>query len=88
MSVLEAMSCGCAVVSTATCDIPNIITTGVNGVCTNDLEEIKYYLGYFLDNPSEAKKMGEQARETILKRYNMSQATTKWNSVFEKAGAL
>ncbi len=34
-SMLEAMACGCAVVSTATCEIPNIIEDGVNGFITN-----------------------------------------------------
>jgi hypothetical protein len=35
-SLLEAMACGCAVVSTATCMIPEIIKNGENGFISND----------------------------------------------------
>ena len=43
-ALMEAMSCGCAVVSTATCMIPEVIEHGVNGFITNDTQEMKQYL--------------------------------------------
>ena len=49
-SLLEAMACGCAVVSTATCMIPEIIKNGVNGFISNDEEELKEMLVELLNN--------------------------------------
>ena len=44
-ALMEAMSCGCAVVSTETCMIPEVIENGVNGFITNDEKQMKQYLG-------------------------------------------
>ena len=40
-SMLEAMACGCAIVTTETCEIPNIIKHGVNGFMSNDENELR-----------------------------------------------
>lgn len=83
MSVLEAMSCGCPVVSSATCMIPEIIEDGVNGFISNDPKVLKEKLFWCLKNTDEAKKMGEKARETIVKKFNLQQHLDKWNAVFD-----
>jgi len=82
--VLEAMSCGCAVVSTATCMIPEIIENGKNGFISNDEQELKDRIQYLFDNPEEAKKMGENARQTILEKFNLDRFVKDWNKVFYK----
>lgn len=83
-SMLEAMSCGCAIVSTATCEIPNIIENGVNGFLSNDEGELRGYLDQLLANPELAKKMGEAARETIKEKFSEQRFVTEWNNVFDK----
>ena len=84
-SLLEAMSCGCAVVSTATCMIPEIINNGGNGYISNNEEDLKGYIKELLDDPSLAVKMGQAARETILEKFSEDKFINNWNQVFDLA---
>jgi glycosyltransferase involved in cell wall biosynthesis len=84
-ALLEAMACGCAVVSTATCMIPEIIENGINGFISNDEEELKEYIQVLLVSEELQKRIGNAARETILKRFSQEQFINKWNEIFNKA---
>lgn len=83
-SMLEAMSCGCAVVSTETCDIPNIIEHGVNGFMTNDEGEMRSYIEKLLADPELAQKMGQAARETVKEKFSEERFINEWNTIFDK----
>ena len=82
-ALMEAMSCGCAVVTTATCMIPEIIENGVNGFISNDPEELKQYLVDLLNNEDLAKKIGSNARNTITEKYSTSKFVDSWNRTLE-----
>lgn len=84
-SLLEAMSCGCAVVSTATCMIPEIIQNGVNGFISNDESQLSKYLELLLKDDELAKKLGDKARETIQKQFGEQNFVNNWNKVFKMA---
>ncbi|MQF98131.1 MAG: glycosyltransferase family 4 protein [SAR202 cluster bacterium] len=84
-SMLEAMSCGCAVVTTATCEMPNIINNGENGFISNDEEELRGYIQKLLADPELAKEMGESARETIKNLFSEDRFIEEWNTIFNKA---
>jgi glycosyltransferase involved in cell wall biosynthesis len=84
MSLLEAMSCGCAVVSTATCDIPNVIEHGVNGLISNNEEELKEYCNRLLNDEPYARQLGEEARKTIINRFSIERFVKEWNEIFRK----
>lgn len=83
-SLLEAMSCGCAVVSTATCMIPSIITNGVNGFISNDEHELKEYITELLSNKELRSRVGQQARETIKLKFSESHFIDSWNRLFDE----
>lgn len=83
-SLLEAMSCGCAVVSTATCMIPHIIQNGVNGFISNDENELRDHLKELLQNVSLREQIGQKARETILELFSEDKFITNWNKLFEE----
>jgi len=87
-SLLEAMACGCAVVTTATCMIPEIIQDGVNGFISNDEEQLQSSIQNLLNDPGLAKKLGENARQTILEKFNEDSFVGNWNSIFNKAYGL
>ena len=79
--MMEAMACGCAVVSLATCMIPEIITHGENGLLGSNAAELKDHMQRLLDNPEEARIMGEKARETIEGRFGLEQFVNNWRTM-------
>ena len=84
-SLLEAMSCGCAVVSTATCMIPEIIENGVNGFISNDEKELRENLVMLLNDEDLASKIGENARKTVLENFSEDKFIQTWQNLFHKA---
>ena len=82
-SLLEAMACGCAVVTTDRCMIPEVVQNGVNGFITNDVGEMREYLRMLLDDEDLAKKMGDAARKTIVENYSLEQFVENWENVLE-----
>lgn len=83
-SLMEAMSCGAAVVSTATCMIPEIIDHGYNGFISNDEKELRQYLEMLLSDQKLASQIGQNARQTIVERFNLDKFVSKWNTVFRE----
>ena len=80
--LLEAMSCGCAIVSTNTCMIPEVIEHGKNGLLSNDPNELRSFLEMLLNNEELASKLGSEARKTICERYNLKSFVDGWNNLF------
>jgi hypothetical protein len=79
--LLEAMSCGCAVVSTNNCMIPEIIQNGKNGLVSNDPQELKGFLQLLLKDHDLAKELGNNARKTIVEKYNLERFVDNWNNL-------
>ena len=84
MALLEAMACGCAIVSTATCMIPEIIQHEENGLISNNPDELREYCKTLLENPARAKSLGDKARKTIEEKYNIEKFKESWNNTFNK----
>ena len=82
-SLLEAMSCGCAIVTTETCEIPKIIEHGQNGFMSNDEGELRSYIEKLLGDPELAKEMGTRARETVEEKFSEGRFIDEWNKVFD-----
>lgn len=87
-ALLEAMACGCAVVSTATCMIPEVIEHGVNGFMTNDENEMRNYLEMLLNDNELATRLGCAASETIKEKFSKERFVTEWNDVFYEAANM
>lgn len=81
-SLLEAMSSGCAPVSTATCMIPEIIKNGINGFISNNEEELAEYIQLLLKDPKLARRIGEEARKTIVNDFHKDKFTKVWTHIF------
>tara|TARA_R100000315_G_C5233950_1_gene145055 strand:+ start:886 stop:1899 length:1014 start_codon:yes stop_codon:yes gene_type:complete len=81
-SLLEAMSCGCAVVSTATCMIPEIIENGKNGYISNDPNELRKFVKKLLDDEELAIELGKNARQTIIDNFSLTDFVSNWNQIF------
>jgi glycosyltransferase involved in cell wall biosynthesis len=84
MSLLEAMACGCAVVSTATCAIPDFIEHGVDGLLSNDEDELHRYCLELLNDEDKRTQLGLNARKKILERCSEERFLKEWNTIFAK----
>jgi len=84
-SLLEAMACGCAVVTTATCMIPEIIKHGENGMMSNDEDELREYIEQLLSDDELRNRLGKAARETILSNFAEDDFIDRWNKIFYMA---
>lgn len=69
--ILESMACGTPVICTDAGGMPEIVDDGENGfiVPLNDPKSLEEKISYFLDNPDESKRMGENARKKILEDF-------------------
>lgn len=85
-SLLEAMSCGCACVTTENCMIPEFIQHEQNGLMSSDPKKLREYLEFLLDdkNKNKATKMGKEARKTIKNRFSLSSFINNWNKLFNE----
>ena len=80
--LLEAMSCGCAVVTTSTCMIPEIIKNGENGYISDDPTKLREYIQRLLSDEKLATELGMAARETVTNNFSLDSFVNKWNEVF------
>lgn len=85
LSMIEAMACGCPVVTTAKQEIPNIIRNGENGFMSNDPEELKGYCKQLLDDKDLATRLGAAGRQTVIERFGIDRFVANWNRVLYKA---
>lgn len=70
-SMLEAMSCGCLVVASATEPVREVIEHAKNGLLTSfwDEKEIAKVVSFALENREKLQAVRAAARKTILERY-------------------
>jgi glycosyltransferase involved in cell wall biosynthesis len=75
LSILEAMSCGCAVVACNVGGNPEIIKSGKNGLLVSafDDKSLAKSIIFLLENGHFNKEIGEQARRTV--EHSFSSAT-------------
>lgn len=83
MSLLEAMSCGCAIVTVDASMMSNIIVNGVNGFITNDKTQMIQYINALRSNEDLRNKIGNNARKTIQDIFSESKFLDQWNWVFD-----
>jgi len=88
MTLLEAMSCGCAVVSTATCMIPEIIEHGKNGFMSDKPEKLREYVEMLRNDEDLCCSIGAAARQTIEEFFSLNKFVSEWNKIFNEAGLI
>ncbi len=81
MSLLEAMACGCCVVSRPTCGIPSLITNGVNGFLCETPEGMRNVIKALINDHDFTERVGSIARLCIQTRYHMNRFTDQWNEL-------
>ncbi len=84
-ALMEAMAAGCAIVSTATCMIPEIITHGKDGFISNNERDLRGYCDLLLRDKNLARQMGNAARQTIISRFGEAQYVNRLSWLLRKA---
>lgn len=83
-SLLEAMSVGCPIVTTATTMMPEFIQDGINGFMTNDPQVMHNRLKELIDNPELGRQIGEAGRNTVIEKFGQQKFLDKWDQAFWK----
>jgi len=84
MTLLEAAACGCAIVSTKNCAIPEFFNHRKDAFLSNDMVELRAYISQLFKDPDLAKEMGLEARNTVLEKCGITRFCNEWNKVFEQ----
>ncbi|AKD54002.1 glycosyltransferase [Spirosoma radiotolerans] len=82
LAVIEAMTIGMPIVALATTELPRVIQNGVHGFVSTDPDELMDAMEQLLDNPAEARRMGDNARELARRDFGLDRFVADWNAVF------
>lgn len=88
LAVIEAMTIGMPIVALATTELPTVIENGVHGFVSANPDELAERMQFLLDNPDEAQRMGENARQLALSRFGLDRFVRDWNAVFTEVCAV
>ena len=84
MSLLEAATCGCAIVTTATAEIPYFFQHGENALMSNDPNELRKFCIDLMNNEQERIRLGDNARKMILEKCSIERFTNQWNTLLNE----
>ncbi|GAB4040770.1 glycosyltransferase family 4 protein [Spirosoma gilvum] len=85
LAVIEAMTIGMPIVALATTELPTVIQNGVHGFVSANPDELIRQMQFLLDNPDEARRMGDNARQLALSRFGLHRFVQDWNNTFQTA---
>lgn len=82
-SLLEAMSCGCLVVSNAVPPVKEVIVNGKNGILINTWPNLSLHILDALANKASSKMLAirQQARQTIEKKFELKKCLGKLEEI-------
>jgi len=83
-TVLEAMACGCPVVSLGVGDLPKLIKNGENGFVANNPDELRQFCMMVLNDKDLSTKLSINGRDFIRKQFGVTRFTKTWEEIFAK----
>ncbi len=86
LSILEAMAAKTPVIATRKGGIPLLVKSGYNGlfVRVRNSSKIAEACNKLLENDELRKKMGENARKTVEKKFTWQRTAKKFNSLYKR----
>jgi hypothetical protein len=85
LAVIEAMTIGMPVVALATTELPTVVEHGHSGFVSCDLQALIEGMRFLLRHPTEARRMGENARRVAQVRFGLDRFVRDWNRAFTRA---
>ncbi len=85
LSTMEAMSCGIPVITTPVGSIPEYVQDGFNGFLfpRKDPKTLSEKIEILINNPKLRKKLGENARKTIIKHHKLDNTIKEIKNVLK-----
>lgn len=89
-SLLEAMSCGCPIVSSSLDIFKEIVTPGSNGLmaATNSPKDIAEAIKTYFEDHNLRKKCALNARKTIERYFSKEAEISRWKELLNKSAEL
>ena len=85
LAICEAMSLGIPIVGLATTEMATAVTNNVNGYVDTDVDVLIRHMRYLLDNPQDAARFSERAREIGRARFGIERFTAEWDRTLRDA---
>jgi glycosyltransferase involved in cell wall biosynthesis len=85
-SLVEAMACGKPVISTLSGSIPEVVKDGKSGILIQPTKgaELVRALNTLISNETKRRKMGRNAREWVLKKFDANKIADKTIKVYKE----
>jgi glycosyltransferase involved in cell wall biosynthesis len=85
VSIIEAMAAGAAVVCTAVGGVPDVVTSGKNGVLVPypDIDAFAAAIAELLADPGRRQRLGVEARRAVYPRHDVSELMTQISRLYE-----
>jgi glycosyltransferase involved in cell wall biosynthesis len=87
LAVIEAMMVGLPIVGLATTEMATAIENDRSGYVDTNVDKLIERMKYLLRNPSEARRLGENARQYANQRFHISRFVADWNAVLTEVAA-
>jgi hypothetical protein len=82
LAVIEAMLAGMPIVGLATTEMATAIQNGVSGYVETDVNKLIAFMQELMADPSEARRLGANARQYALERFNIHRFVRDWEQTF------
>jgi len=85
LSVCEAMMASLPIVGLATTEMVTVVRNGESGYLDTRIPRLLETMRELLEDPAEARRLGQGARREALERFNIPRFARDWEDVFAKA---
>ena len=82
LAVCEAMTIGMPIIGLATTEMATAVENGVSGYVDTDVDALVPHMQRLLADPAEARRLGDSARRTALRRFGIDRFARDWEEAF------
>lgn len=86
LALIEAAAMKLPIVATSVGGTPEVVRDGESArlVQPNDPTALAEAISWMLEHPEDAKRMGEQARKTVVERFSVEQMVAAYSALYEE----